>query len=674
MKRKITLFSALMMVAGVTVAQKSEGVYSFGAPQPAIEKLGETKYVMKPVTIVNQQAYQKTLNELYFEDFSTGYTAGTGGVLFSTDNGDYVGDGPNTNYWSTSTAATVFGSTMGMDGRYLLWNSTSISNEMPNYSSTPVNGAVRTPSMDFSGVSNAEYVLTFNTTSEYCCHPQEFPWVINASTDGGTTFAPTGIMLDFGVARQISTNALATPLAYSVDISSLLNADPAQNNDVVLEFRWLGDNIFEYASGAFQYNTFAIWGLDNVSVFEKPEYEIALDLAWNGDIIADFEFSEIPVSQAGNFIAQAKLLNNGSSIPTGVALKVTVMEGMTEVATATGGTLIHNFANGNADTITFDTGIDMGALGLGNYTIVFEVEITETDAIMTNNTATRSLRITQNTLASFNAELPRGGESPGFFYSGDPQTTSSEMQFGNLYQFDENVSLHGVELSGHPGFTGFGTRMGEELSVYVYRAGQTAYEYHAGPFTYTVENAKISTNGQTRYVYNLHQPDVTSESGEVMLMAGELYLVVFQHFGGDGSHFFYWGTPFDHDLSSRMEGPFGTGGASGWFLMDEEPVMALNFNQALNLSENQILTSSMSLYPNPASDNATIAFSLANESAVSVEVRDLAGKLIYASNEGQLAAGSHTLNLSTATMAEGMYTYTLSANGAQVTKKFIVKK
>jgi hypothetical protein len=106
----------------------------------------------------------------------------------------------------------------------------------------------------------------------------------------------------------------------------------------------------------------------------------------------------------------------------------------------------------------------------------------------------------------------------------------------------------------------------------------------------------------------------------------------------------------------------------------DAPVVRLDFGTYLNIDESALTASEVNLYPNPASNNATISFSLANESTVSVEVRDLAGKLIYSSNEGQLAAGSHELNLSTAAMAEGMYTYTLTSGDAQITKKFVVKK
>jgi hypothetical protein len=667
MKTKITLFSALMIATGVSVAQKDQGEYSFGIPQPAKEKTEASHYQVKPVSIINQQSYEKNLNVLYSEDFSTGYVAGSGGVLFSTDNGDYTGNGANSNYWATSTLASVLGVNMGMTGRYLLWNSYAANtSEGGGFSTTPVNGAVRTPVLDFSNVTSAGYILTFNTSSMYCCHPQEFPWEISASIDGGVTFG-AGIRLDFGVDRNVGTDALATPLAYSVNISNLLSTDAIQNDQVVLEFRWVGDNVFTYQSGNFQYNTHYFWGLDNVTVFEQPEFEISLDAAWTGDIINDFEKSEIPLSLAGEFIAQAKLLNNGSENPSGVALKVTIMNGATEVATATGGTLVHGFTS-NADTITFNTGINLAGLGLGNYTIVYEVEMTEEDAVLTNNTKQRSLKITENTYASYNADLPVNRESPGYFYSSTD--ASIEMQFGTLFSFNENVTVHGIELAGSTGFTSNPTKVDEPLNIIIYRVSESGYDLHAGPFQYEVKANKLTTNGASRYVYNLHMPDITNggEAGEVLLMANEQYLVAFHHYGGDGAHFFFWGTPMDVDFSARMNIE------NTWYLMNEEALMALNIDEALTLSENEILTKSVSLYPNPVSNDATISFSLVNESAVFVEVRDLAGKLVYSANKGNMQTGSHSLNLSTNTFAEGMYTYTLTANGSQVTKKFIVKK
>jgi flagellar hook assembly protein FlgD len=106
----------------------------------------------------------------------------------------------------------------------------------------------------------------------------------------------------------------------------------------------------------------------------------------------------------------------------------------------------------------------------------------------------------------------------------------------------------------------------------------------------------------------------------------------------------------------------------------EAPVVRLDFSNIASIEESSLVSNNVVLYPNPTSNEATIAFTLNNDAAVTIEVRDLSGKVVYTSNEGQLVAGAHNTTLSTESMASGMYTYSVSANGAVVTNKFVVKK
>ena len=83
----------------------------------------------------------------------------------------------------------------------------------------------------------------------------------------------------------------------------------------------------------------------------------------------------------------------------------------------------------------------------------------------------------------------------------------------------------------------------------------------------------------------------------------------------------------------------------------------------------------MNAYPNPATDNATISYSLNKSGNVSIVITDLMGRVVMNMEEGNQNAGvNYTVNVNTANLANGTYFYTLNVNGEKQTKKFVVSK
>jgi flagellar hook assembly protein FlgD len=76
--------------------------------------------------------------------------------------------------------------------------------------------------------------------------------------------------------------------------------------------------------------------------------------------------------------------------------------------------------------------------------------------------------------------------------------------------------------------------------------------------------------------------------------------------------------------------------------------------------------------PNPANGNTTIQYSLKNAGAVTLTITDITGKVVYTSNEGNKAAGDHSVNVNTENMNAGVYFYTLNVDGVSVTNKMTV--
>jgi len=84
-------------------------------------------------------------------------------------------------------------------------------------------------------------------------------------------------------------------------------------------------------------------------------------------------------------------------------------------------------------------------------------------------------------------------------------------------------------------------------------------------------------------------------------------------------------------------------------------------------------TIGLNVYPNPATADAQVTFSLTSETPVTIGVYDVTGKLISSENKGSLSAGRHFANINTTTLAKGFYTVGVQTNNGRSTTKLIVQ-
>lgn len=104
------------------------------------------------------------------------------------------------------------------------------------------------------------------------------------------------------------------------------------------------------------------------------------------------------------------------------------------------------------------------------------------------------------------------------------------------------------------------------------------------------------------------------------------------------------------------------GGAHTVFYNANNTVNATDLQQALNnavsvigIDEKESLTSSMNIFPNPASGKASVRFSLVDDSNVTMEIFDMQGKSAQKISCGRLAPGEHQIEINTSGMASGTY-------------------
>jgi hypothetical protein len=116
-------------------------------------------------------------------------------------------------------------------------------------------------------------------------------------------------------------------------------------------------------------------------------------------------------------------------------------------------------------------------------------------------------------------------------------------------------------------------------------------------------------------------------------------------------------------------------GTFKWFdRQSSTPAVGLIVDVPINVEE-LTKTIEVNLFqntPNPASFSTAISFSLMKEMKVSYEVLDTQGRIVANKDLGTLSSGIHKVELSTSDFANGIYTYTLTADHVRLTKQMII--
>lgn len=80
----------------------------------------------------------------------------------------------------------------------------------------------------------------------------------------------------------------------------------------------------------------------------------------------------------------------------------------------------------------------------------------------------------------------------------------------------------------------------------------------------------------------------------------------------------------------------------------------------------------VSVYPNPFNQNMNVNLNLMTNEAVTIEMFDMAGKMVSSQNQGELAAGQHVITVDGSNLADGMYFVKITAGASVVTQKVSV--
>ena len=87
------------------------------------------------------------------------------------------------------------------------------------------------------------------------------------------------------------------------------------------------------------------------------------------------------------------------------------------------------------------------------------------------------------------------------------------------------------------------------------------------------------------------------------------------------------------------------------------------------------LNFTVGVYPNPFHEQANISFELETSAEVSLEVRDISGKLVQRLiSNAPFSAGKHVQRFDGQDFSAGLYLYVLHVNGETITGKMVLRK
>lgn len=453
-------------------------------------------------------------------------------------------------------------------------------------------------------------------------------------SNNGTTWT------SFEVHGSLAVNA-ATPNPQVVSV----NVSAGIGNAAMAYVRFRYEGGWDYA-----------WMIDDVKLIEAYDHDLVLEKVFTSLGAAELQYTKVPAAQvnASSVVSFGAELMNVGSQSQNVILTVTNAAGYNQATTPSA------LAPLATDSLSIATanGYTLPAT-VGTYDFTYTLSSNNTLSNTGDDQLVFPFEVTNNIMAVDTYNGTPASLTGGFF---GWATAPGDPGIGTIYEIFNDAQLQRVRVGiANVAAANQADYTGNELFVQLYKFNASIGEYEFVAISNTIQLATANYG-------NLVNLDFANP---ISLTAGDVILPIASCFDGSIVPVAFAGMSFGGTTLGLAGGDLV--GLAGTGDLVQAPVVRLDFSNIASIEEATIASNNVALYPNPTSDEATIAFTLNNDAAVTIEVRDLSGKVVYTSNEGQLAAGAHQTTLSTVAFASGMYTYSVSANGAVVTNKFVKK-
>lgn len=461
---------------------------------------------------------------------------------------------------------------------------------------------------------------------------------VQVSNDNGATW--TEFVITEGLNSEANQNT-ANPDILTLNISSVA-ANQAQ---VLIRFH------YEASWGWY-------WAIDDIDIIELDPFDLKAIDTYGADIMTDFEYSMVPMSQVRPISFGMVIKNIGGDSLTGAGVNYDINDGSSSVETGSFG-----------DTIIQSTMIDtlfgtstFTPSSVGTYTITLTAKADSADADPSNNTMTRSIEVTNNIWA-----LDYGTDEVQINQPGAVGVDSNGVfKIGNQFLSVGTDTIWSVEV----GIGSNPASVGNDFFVEIRKFNTSISDWEVVATTppHTVTNNDLGT------LVNVDLNQSASLRG-LPIAQGEQYVILAGHNGGS----------FTERVSFTRAGLVAEG--TVLFTDDNDALTRFgnkqramrirpNFDRASNsagVNENASVLVAQNM-PNPARENTVISYTLVNNTDVTLTITDAMGKVVKTITRNNQSKGTHVFNVNTSDLANGIYQYTVRGAGSSVTKSMVVAK
>jgi len=559
-----------------------------------------------------------------------------------------TGDTINGLYYDFSSASNwVFGNVGSATGSWVI-GTTVPAGDFPIdgiLSTTAANGFALYDSDLICGSADNAFVQLANSVSlvgqsSVAVRFQEFYRKFNDQTFVEVSIDGTN-WTSYEVNGSMAVNATTiNPIEVQVNIS----ATAANQPQVWVRFRFMG---------ACDYS----WMIDDVAFVEAASSDLELTDVWHGDIVGAFEYQQIPLAQAQEVVIGATCTNMGGIPQTLASYTYDISEGSSSVASGTFPANNLAIAPSGADTTWYATGFTPSATG--TYTVTISVSATQTDEVPANNSGESIFMMTDNIYAhddEDNIEFQiNGGDATG-------TTTANEYKAAMYYEVFADAMLTAVQVA----FGANTTTSSCIIEVFDADNDQTLSNPIATE-VYDLVAGDVPTGANTNLVNIL-----VNDGDGVQLDAGGTYLISIGN-TGEGEDLWILASDGDADRGQLRYGPFGAGGSIDWYTgYTTSPMIRANFDPTVGIEENEDVTS-VSIYPNPTSDNVNINFVSKEDQDVTINVISVDGKLVFAKQLNTKVGQVSRTTIDVANLSSGIYMVQLMGAKSSLTQRIVVQ-
>ncbi|MEO8591525.1 MAG: T9SS type A sorting domain-containing protein [Flavobacteriales bacterium] len=574
---------------------------------------------------------------VWSEDFANGF-AGNNGV------GAWTAEGPNGDIWKraingpngayTQPTQRIVSTTVA--NGYMLFASDSANSD---WSVTPpviidpsinFDGSLVSPLLDLSATPYVE--LQFQQRLRYCCNSA--PHYLEVSTDGGLTW-PNRFPTSTGIAVNIDPGTQTR----KINISAAIAADPT---NVKFRFRHDPD------AGTSHYH----WQLDDVKIVEVYDYDLRVNSAanstWDINTAMSYDslrYSVYPYSQLRPLGLNMNVLNNGAADQTDVTANFHVQQGANVVLDQN--VNVPNFPAGTTQTVYVTPDFTPPAVA-GTYDVTYNINSAQTDNVPADNVGAPTEF--QVSASSYGRDLG----SVDSFEDGDG--LGGTLILANAFYIANPVQLYSVDIA-----------LGTQSDVgTIIRGELRTDDLAADPIAVTPEieitAADLNGMGGSNFLPLLFDSPVQLDAGTDYMISVQFY--GYARCGNSGeseeqTSFIYYNSPTQGE---------------DWFYTTTTPMIRMGFDPSAGI-EAADRSNGIGLgqnFPNPSRNTTMVPYDLATTAPVSFEVRDVSGKVVMVRNEGTKAPGAYRLEISTESLTEGVYFYTMTAGTTRLTKRMTV--